>query len=470
MRRTLLAIVSIAFLCLGVAGAQETQEEWFWNKPIASVQWEGIKKANRSELDALLRDYIGQPFTQDLWLEMQSRLYELDWFESIEPQALPQNESREKLILRFVVQEKPSVLSIRVNGNSGIRASEILGAIGIKSGDIYNYTKANLDDVAIKKLYLEKGYPEAAVSHEAVPSEDNSLLVLTFTIVEGTQVSLRTVKFTGNASMSDKTLKGQMTLKEAALFQSGAFQEAKLEESKAAIIDYYQSKGYVDAKIIDVFKEYEKDAPTGKNWLILTIALSEGRQWKYGGMFFEGNKIFSDAKLKELVTLKEGSALNYKKLKQEKLKIDNLYYESGYIYNEISLTEERDENDGSIRFMLSVAERDRAHIENLRFKGNEKTAEFVLSREVPLEPGDIYSQTKLIEGLRNLYNLQYFSSVEPEILPTISELLSKMKVQRPLPLTATSSKTTKTISQRIPRILILPRIRPEAFMILIYQG
>lgn len=413
MKRTLLALAFIA--AFAVAGAQETADEWFWNKPIASVQWEGIKKANRNELDALLRNYTGKPFTQDLWLEMQSKLYELDWFESIEPQALPMADSSGQLILRFVVKEKPSLLSVRVSGNSGLRTSDVLGAISAKSGDIYNSVKANLDDVAIKKLYNEKGYPDAEVVHEASPSDDPSLLVLTFTITEGTQVSLRTIKFSGNASVSAKTLKGQMTLKEAALFQSGAYQETKLEESKKAIIDYYQSKGFVDAKILDVFKEYEKDTATGKNWLTLVFAMSEGRQWKYGGMTFLGNQVFSEDKLKNLVTLKQGAVLNYKKLQLDKQKIDDLYYESGYIYNQITLNEERDENLGSIAYKVSITERDRAHIENLSFKGNEKTKESVIAREVPLEAGDIFSKTKILDGMRNLYNLQYFSTVEPEI-------------------------------------------------------
>lgn len=426
MRKTLLAFALI--LAFGMVGAQESSDEWFWDKSIQSVQWDGIKKANRNELDALLRGYIGKPFTPDLWLEMQSKLYELEWFETIEPLAVRIDDSKEQLILRFVVKEKASVLSVRVSGNSGVRSSDILGAIGIKSGDIYNPAKANLDDVAIKKLYNEKGYPDALVTHEVTASADPSLLILTFRAVEGVQVSLRTIKFTGNTSMSAKTLKGQMTLKEAALFQSGAFQEIKLEESKKAIIDYYQSKGFVDAKIIDVFKENEKDEATGKNWLILTLAISEGRQWKYGGMAFEGNKVFAGDKLKGLVTLKQGSVLNYKKLQQEKQKIDDLYYESGYIFNQINLTETRDENAGFILFTITVTERDRAHIENLSFKGNEKTKEFVLAREVPLEAGDIFSKAKIIDGLRNLYNLQYFSAVEPEIHQGSAENLMDLVV------------------------------------------
>ena len=430
MRRLLLAFafVSACFLAGAQASAKAENEDWFWNKPISSVEWNGIRKANRNELDALVRSYVGKPFTQDLWLEMQAKLYELDWFESIEPQAVPASEAREKLILRFVVKELPSVLSIRIAGNSGLRSSEVLGTTGIKSGDIFNASKADLDDLAIKKLYYEKGYPDIAVTHETLPSDDPAQLILTFHVIEGSQVSLKTIKFTGNSSVSEKTLKGQMTLKEAALFQSGAYQESKLEESRKAIIDYYQSKGFVDAKIIDVFKEHSKDSASGKNWLLLTISISEGRQWKYGGMSFTGNQVFDETKLRTLLTLKAGTPLNYKKLQQEKQKIDDLYFESGYIYNQISLKETRDEAAGTISFGIVIAERDRAHIESLTFKGNAKTKDFVLAREVPLETGDIFSKSKIIEGLRNLYNLQYFSSVEPEIHPGSADNLMDLVV------------------------------------------
>jgi len=40
----------------------------------------------------------------------------------------------------------------------------------------------------------------------------------------------------------------------------------------------------------------------------------------------------------------------------------------------------------------------------------------VILREIPLEPGDVFSKAKVMEGLRNLYNLQYFSAITPELL------------------------------------------------------
>ena len=62
----------------------------------------------------------------------------------------------------------------------------------------------------------------------------------------------------------------------------------------------------------------------------------------------------------------------------------------------------------------AIVERPRAHIENITVKGNTKTKDKVILREIPLEPGDVFSKAKFVEGIGNLYNLQYFTTVTPE--------------------------------------------------------
>jgi len=414
MKRTLL-VLGVSVLLLVAVGAQEANPDWFWNKPIESVQWEGLKKANRNDLDGVLRGYIGKPFTEDLWLEIQSKLYGLDYFDSIEPQAIASNSGTDGLVIRFIVKEKPSILLLKVDGNNSVRTSDVLGAASCKAGEFYNPAKLDSDDAAIVKFYQDKGYPDAKVTHEVRPSAgDPDLLEVVFHVSEGEKVSIRSIKFVGNNAIPSNVLKGKMTLKENGLFQDSVYSDAKLEESKAAILDLYATKGYVDARVVDVVKDYEKDAKTGKNWLTLTISISEGKQWIFGGVSFTGNQIFTTEKLQSLISLKPGAVLNYKKFQQDKAKIEDLYFESGYIYNQITFTPVRDEVSAKISYSVSIVEMGRAHIENLTIKGNTKTKDYVIKREMPLEEGDVFSKTKVLDGLRNLYNLQYFSTVSPE--------------------------------------------------------
>lgn len=396
--------------------AQNVTDDWFWNKPIASFQWEGLRYADRNDLDSLLRAYIGTVFTDSVWTDIQAKLYALDWFETIDPVALPAGDSKEKIIIKFIVVEKPSISSIRIVGNSALRTSELLDVVSSKKDAIYGEDKAKSDMLAIQKLYLQKGYPDAKVELEdsSVP-QDSSRIVLTFKVTEGTAVVVRKILFSGNTVFSSQTLKGQVTLKEAGLFQKGAFEEAGLAESRTAIENYYASKGYVDGKVVDILRNYTKDEKNQKNYLDITFVMTEGKQWMFGGVSFEGNTVFSTSRLESLISLKQGSPLNLTHLLADKQKVDDLYLESGYIFNTITMTQERDEAAGNISCKISIIEKDRAHIGSIAFKGNTKTKDYVIAREVPLEVGEVFSKSKIIDGLRNLYNLQYFSSVEPEI-------------------------------------------------------
>jgi outer membrane protein insertion porin family len=410
------------------SGAAPEGPDWFWGKSIAGVQWEGLVHADRRELDTITRSYVGKEFTEELWIELQARLYELDWFEKIEPNALPADAARSKMFLKFVVSEKPAIDAVRVVGNTGIRVGEILDVVSIKAGDIYNPTKAKLDELAVRNLYLERGYPDSAVFSSSTPGSVPNSVILTFTVSEGSMVAVRQISFIGNETVPSKTLKAQMETKEKAFLRQGAFKDGTLEEDKRKIVDYYRARGYVDAAIVDVIRRLEKDPKSGKTWLVLDLVVSEGKRWTFGGIAFAGNAIFPTERLKALVDLKSGSTLDYTKLVLQKQRIDDLYYESGYIFNTIELVERRDEAALSISYEIRVVERDRAHIESVMFKGNKKTKDFVLEREMPLEVGDIFSKAKIIEGLRNLYNLQYFSMVEPEMFPGSAENLMNLVI------------------------------------------
>ena len=70
-----------------------------------------------------------------------------------------------------------------------------------------------------------------------------------------------------------------------------------------------------------------------------------------------------------------------------------------------------------------VMENVRSHVEDIIIKGNTRTKEHVIRREIPIESGDIFSKAKVTTGLRNLYNLQYFSAVVPDIVPGSEENL-----------------------------------------------
>ncbi len=316
----------------------------------------------------------------------------MDYFEEIESNALPGDEEKKSVIIEFLVSEKPTVSKIVIKGAHNLRKGEILDTILLKKGDMVSQAKVDLDSDAINELYIQKGFMSTQVSGKVEMVDEDNTVRVSFEIIEGSQTTIKEVSLSGNSFASDSTLLKEMKTKAQALFSKGIFQESKLEEDIVRIQDYYGENGFIDAKVVKVDRTEEKDPEKDKNYLLLTLFIEEGEQYTYGDMKFEGNNIFSDEELNKLVRQKEGSILNKLKLEADFQRVTDLYYENGYIFNIIDRQELRDEAK----------------------KGNEKTKDFVIIRELPFEVGDIFNKTKIIQGLRNLYNLQYFTAITPE--------------------------------------------------------
>jgi outer membrane protein insertion porin family len=406
------AFFILVLLCISVPGFAQ---QWYEGKPIKDIIFTGLKHVKASELEGLMEPYRGRPFDDSLFWEIQGKLYALEYFDLINPSAVPADFNREEVILRFAVTERPTVGRINFVGNSGLRRSELLDTVSIKINDVVNQAKIHVDEQAIINKYLEKGFPDIKVRSETQASGDSSI-TLTFFITEGEKIAIEEFRFEGNALFSTKTLRSQLSLKAKTLLNAGAFQESKLIADRAAITQYYHDRGYIDAEVIDVTREIHKDAK-GNNKLILTFKIYEGRIYTFGGITFSGNLIFSTEQLSALIRSKTGETINARRVEADFQSVSDLYYENGYIFNTIGKEENRDRVTGVVSYHIPIVERGRAHIENIIIRGNVKTKTYVILREIPLEPGDVFSKTKVMEAWRNLMNLQYFTNVAPETPP-----------------------------------------------------
>jgi outer membrane protein insertion porin family len=388
--------------------------EWFIDKPIKDIVFKGIDTVSINELNRVVDPYRNRKFTNAVSAELQNKLYALDYFESITLNAVQGDPGYESVIIEFVVDERPVVSEIRFNGNKRVRAGELLDVILVKRGDMIIQPKLRGDEDAIRKLYLEKGFPDVRVKNSLEQDERKGRQIVVFDITEGNQTSIRTIQFSGNNAFSQSSLRNTMESREQGLFNSGAYNDQQFQTDLQLVVNYYKERGYVDAKVLRVGRETEKDEEEDRLYLTLTIHLEEGNQYQYGGMSFEGNLLFTTEQLTELLRVNPEGPINLTRVDQDYQRVMDLYYESGYIFNTIQREEIRNDLTRTVSYKVRIVERGRAHIENLIIRGNEKTKDFVLEREITLEPGDVFSKTKILESLQNLYNLQYFSAVTPE--------------------------------------------------------
>ena len=411
------SIALILFFMVPVIGY--SQDDWYYDKPIRDIVFSGLRNIQASEIEAIMNPYKGRLFNDTIYWEILGKLYALEYFENIETTTVRANQEGSEVIIRFTVTERPIVRRINFIGNSGVRRHELNESIFTKVGDIYNQARLRSDIEAIRQKYIEKGYPNATITVEETLAQDG--LTLNFRIVESEKISIIRIDFQGNSRFTANTLRSQISLKARTLVNDGAFQEAKLIADRAAITKYYHDRGYIDAVVRDVTRTYGSD-DKGTN-LVLTFMIEEGEEFRFGGVTFEGNRIFSTEQLNRLISSRVGEVLNATRIEMDLQRVADLYFENGYIFNSMNRVAERNTQTNTLSYTFHITERSRAYIENLIVVGNEKTRTDVILREIPLEPGDVFSKTKVMDAMRNLYNLQYFSMIIPDTLQGSSESL-----------------------------------------------
>ena len=413
MRRRFLCGLLITFALIFSVAAQEDEGDWFWDKPITKIDFEGLKNVKKSDLTGIISSYIDEPFTDETYNDLLDRLYSLDLFEDIEPYAKHDPKNADSVLLVFKVEEHPVISKITFWGNQKIRNGELREKIKIKTSDVYVEGKVLLDERSMRDYYLEKGYSDVKVSHKIEQTEEGVNIV--FVINEGANTVIREIHTSGNTIVSERVLKNKLKLKEVSFLKDGAFQNTTLEMDKRTIISYYQERGYVDATIMDVKIDTEFNADKQRQELIITFYIQEGYQYTFAGLTLTGNEIFSDEVLLPLMKLRVGAIFNATKFEEGIAAITGKYYENGYMTNSFYRIPDKNAEKKEIAYNLTIRENVRSHIENVIIKGNTKTKDYVIRREIPIEPGDTFSRDKVMNGLRNLYNLQYFSNVIPDV-------------------------------------------------------
>ena len=396
------------------------QEAWYQGKKISEIKFNGLYMISQDELETITGSYIGRSFTDDIFMEVQNRLFALDYFEDITSSAYPGREDISKydpentVVIQFNMIEYPSLSSVRISGNSNIRKNTILEEIMLKPGDIVTGVKLRMEEEKIRELYIAKGFRDVQVWGEIGKRNENNTVPITFRIDEGKQMKIKEIIFVGNNNLSKTALQRNLETKKQGLFSKGLYQESAIEEDIEKIESFYSEKGYITARVIDVRSEIIDSDQPEKMGLQLTYFIEEGDQYIYDGISFIGNIIHNDTELEDIVRTKKGDVLNKVRMEADFVRISDLYFDDGYIFNSISEEEIINYEQKKVSYIVTITEAGRAHVENIVVRGNDKTRENVILRELPIGVGDVFSKKKIIEGVQNLYNLQYFSAIYPE--------------------------------------------------------
>ncbi len=328
------------------------------------------------------------------------------------------------------VDEAPGLGKTTIVGNKKVSKSKIEEAMGLRAGQRVPKFMVEAGKSKILDLYFEEGrlLAEVDVLLEEIKFDTSALnwkriantRNLKINIKEGSKVKIDQIVFNGNKKISDRKLR--KALKETKqqrwyLFWRSAFDDNKFQDDKNKLIAYYQKHGYRDAHVTADSISYSKDKKKMNIWL----NISEGPKYHYRNFNWEGNEIYSDDQLSNALGIERGETYNEEDLQKGIYeRAQALYMDKGYIYSNV-IPEISPVGADSLDINFTVVENQKVFIRNIFISGNTRTRENVIRRELKLYPGDVFSRQKLIRSQREVWILNYFGNVIPDVLPVDNE-------------------------------------------------
>jgi outer membrane protein insertion porin family len=373
----------------------------------------------------------------------------------------------EDIYLLLDLTERPRFSRVEFEGINKTQEGELRDKVNIRGrvvrDDVLNTAKRN-----IEKYYLDKGFLNTEV--KIIQDRDTTLpnsVKLRFDINPKSKVKINEIAFYGNDEISDRTLKGKLKkTKEHArvaifkdvysrlvdadgksftrsllnsqvatseqvnsyinknfklnFFNGSKYNPKEYRADKEKAIAYYNSKGFRDAKILeDSIYKFSEDK------INIDISLEEGRKYYYRNITFTGNYIHEDAALLAKLGIEKGDIYDKEKLDkrlnydpQKGDDVSSLYQDNGYLFFNIDPVEINVTGD-SIDLEMRIFEGPQVTVNSVSIKGNDRTSDHVVMREIRILPGQKFNRSLLVRTIRELSTLGYFDpeKINPDLRP-----------------------------------------------------
>ena len=412
-RTIVLSLLVLIFAASFVSAADDGV--WWDGMPMTAFRYEGLRNVKEETIDRLLAPYLGEPFSDAVFSEMNSVLYAQPWLSYLSAEAIREGED-EHLVIVFQIVENPMVASVSVTGNDRVGRNPLLRAQSINEGDFFTPGMIGINADSVLSYYLQRGYKDATVDGSYTLKEENNTVDILFTVSEGKQYKVREILFQGIGGLSAKDLTDVMTQKSRSFFSAGNLVMSNLDTDKEAVVRLYGTEGYPDAKVLSV-----DVVPTGEEdekviYVNVVYTIEEGNRWTIGDVSFSGNSVFSDETIQNLISMKPGDAYDAEDIALQQEALNSLYYDNGYIRASIVFTPMRDEVNHTISYDISISEGPQSVVEAIVINGLTKTKPYVLEREITLKVGDVFSRSALIRSQQNMMNTGLLSTVRADLL------------------------------------------------------
>ncbi len=428
----------VAALLLAPACPQAAAQTSSGNKIVRiDIKHVGPQAVSDELIRANIRVKVGDEYLPLAINDDVRNLYATGFFYNIRVNRDPTSQG---IVLTYVVQGKPRLSEIRFQGNKKYTDAKLRKKLTSKTGEPMDEQKLFSDSQEILKMYQKAGYPRTEV--KAVPTvvEETGRAVATFEITESPKVKIVEVDFVGATAFKQKKLRHVIKTRKHWMFSwltgGGTLKDEQFEDDKEKLAEFYRDHGYIDYELKDV----QFVNPTPKT-MIIRLIIYEGRQYKVGSIKFTGNKLFSSKDISEGMhqlyaarggkkklgpnglIMDVGDTYTPKGMTTDTEAVEDFYGARGYIdvaqgTRNLIVLRIPNTDTGTMDLEFRIDEGQKSYIEKIEIRGNIRTKDTVVRRELAVSPGEVFDMVRVKLSKQRLQGLDYFEKVDTRSEPT----------------------------------------------------
>lgn len=376
---------------------------------IADIRINGLQRVSAGSVFGALPLNVGEQVDDQQLVESTRALFKTGFFQDIQL-------GRDGDVLVITVVERPSIASIDIEGNKAISTDDLMKGLkqsGLAEGEVFQ--RATLEGVRNELLrqYVAQGRYSAAVDAEVVAQPRNRV-GLKIKIDEGEVAAIKHINVVGNSVFDQAELDDQFTLKTSnwlSFFKNDdKYAREKLSGDLERLRSYYMDRGYINMEIVSTQVSISPD----KKQVFITVNINEGTKYTVRDIKLRGDLKVPEDQITALLLVQKGQVFSRKLMTSTSDLITRRLGNEGYTFANVNAvpTPSKDGNTVDIEFVVDPGKR--AYANRINFRGNTKTEDQVLRREMRQMEGGWASTYLIDQSKTRLERLGYFKEVNVE--------------------------------------------------------
>ena len=308
----------------------------------------------------------------------------------------------------------------KIEGAEEVGERKLMKLLELGKGDLVDDQIMGNAARRMLKEYQEKFYPDAKITWSIEPLDrDYGTAAVTLYVDEGSKSRVRKMGFSGNESIEDDDLKILVSprkfLRPWTWLRKLPIDPVLFEEKRRAIQNRYLDEGFLNATVDG--PDVNRDSSGGVE---LQFRINEGLQYRVGAFSIggTGGDVFPRKELLSLIRLRKGDVASSKLIATDTQRLRDCFGARGYIRTRVRPSLNPHPDLGVVDIHYEVVEGDLVTIQNIEIRGNARTRDKVIRRELLVYPGDIYNEVKVRQSERVLKNLGFFEFVRSDAIDT----------------------------------------------------